>query len=213
MSHSVIGWQASACLRWYIFVFLLSSSPSFPLPKSLIQALCPVLSLFKPSAISGSQSLNSILSEPRANKMNIKRNINVWAMHFWHLQLESLFYLRLRLFWTQNFFFFPQRWCGDNVKVPQWSQASEPCSSQHCCCHTCCHTLFTVHLWASSMQKGKACCKHFKNDIQDACNKTETQGAKKSNNFPSSLFICVHEDEKKSTVFSQPAVIEIAGVT
>lgn len=82
-------------------------------------------------------------------------------------------------FRTQNFFFPPEMmwWQCEGPSV--WSQASEPRSSQHCCCHTCCHTLFTVHLWATSMQKSKACCKHFKNDIQDACNKTETDGGKK----------------------------------
>lgn len=118
MSHSGIGWQASACLCWHIFVFLLSSSPSFPLPESLIQALSPVRSLFKP--ISGSQSLNSILSEPRANKMNTKHNINVWAMHFWHLQLESLFYLQRLPLFPYTELFFPPR---DDV-VTMWRSLS-----------------------------------------------------------------------------------------
>lgn len=118
------GKHQHVCAGTYLS-FLLSSSPSFPLPESLIQALSPVLPLFKPSAISGSQSLNSILSEPRANKMNTKRNIHVWAMHFRHLQLESLFYLqRLPLFpYTELFFFFLPR---DDVATMWRSLSVEP---------------------------------------------------------------------------------------
>lgn len=34
MSHSGIDWQEAACLCWHTFLFLLSFSPSFPLPHS-----------------------------------------------------------------------------------------------------------------------------------------------------------------------------------